>query len=443
MARLFYIFLMFQKIFDWLLRFLIVFLPWSTLISVFLTYKIGIPKANFLKEIILVILFVSCCFLIIHKWKKTKKFPLRLGWIDGLIGVYITWMIAITLPTTGISGLIYGIKYDLLFLIIFLCFYHGQQFLMRPISHYLKLFLISGGLMLFFSGLIKWPLSEDILLFFGYSGNPSAWEFGSAPPIFHGVDGANVQRFQGILDGPNSMGAFIIFFFWALLFYTRRLKDWYFVIGLISIVLILMVMYTYSRSAWIGFAGAALVMLLSRMGKIYKKHKKQFFALSLITAIFCGFMYRYYTLDKTAILSRKDSNKGHYERLVNGIGRVKSNPVGQGMGSAGPAYRHVQDLRGLSHKQLEVKDFFYIPESWFVQVFIEGGVFGGVLFFAIIVFLGLALLFFHPFLGASFGGIAAMNLVLHTYESSVVSYTLFIFVGLILGYAKYKCKKSQ
>lgn len=50
--------------------------------------------------------------------------------------------------------------------------------------------------MLFLSGLLKWPLTEDLLLYFGYGGNPSAWDFGGAPPIFHGVDGANVRRFQ-------------------------------------------------------------------------------------------------------------------------------------------------------------------------------------------------------------------------------------------------------
>jgi hypothetical protein len=81
------------------------------------------------------------------------------------------------------------------------------------VSYYLKLFVISGGIMLFLSGLLKWPLSEDILLAFGYCGNPSNWQAcNGVPPIFHGIDGANVRRFQGLLDGPNTMGAFLILF---------------------------------------------------------------------------------------------------------------------------------------------------------------------------------------------------------------------------------------
>ncbi len=79
--------------------------------------------------------------------------------------------------------------------------------------------------------LLKWPFSEDILLYFGYSGNPSNWQFGSAVPIFHGVEGANVRRFQGIFDGPNTMGAYLLVYIGIFTYYFRNKKDWYFVIG--------------------------------------------------------------------------------------------------------------------------------------------------------------------------------------------------------------------
>ncbi len=79
--------------------------------------------------------------------------------------------------------------------------------------------------------LLKWPFSEDILLYFGYSGNPSNWQFGSAVPIFHGVEGANVRRFQGIFDGPNTMGAYLLVYMGIFTYYFRNKKDWYFVIG--------------------------------------------------------------------------------------------------------------------------------------------------------------------------------------------------------------------
>lgn len=105
-------------------------------------------------------------------------------------------MIAVTFPTTGIRGLIFGGRYDFAFLLTYLIAYHGYRLLLQPLSYYLRIFLFSAGSMLCISGLLKWPLHEDLLLYFGYSGNPSAWDFGGAPPIFHGIDGANVRRFQ-------------------------------------------------------------------------------------------------------------------------------------------------------------------------------------------------------------------------------------------------------
>jgi hypothetical protein len=103
--------------------------------------------------------------------------------------------------------------------------------------------------MIFLSMLLKWPFSEDLLLYFGYSGNPSNWQFGSSVPIFHGVDGANVRRFQGLLDGPNTMGAFLLLYTGLLAYYFRHKKEWHFILGCVLIGFFILVLYTYSRSA--------------------------------------------------------------------------------------------------------------------------------------------------------------------------------------------------
>ncbi len=47
----------------------------------------------------------------------------------------------------------------------------------------------------------------------------------------------------------------------------------------------------------------------------------------------------------------------------------------------------------------------------------------------------------HPFLGAMFAGIGVMNLFLHTFESSVVSLSLFLLIGLVLASKKVKTRK--
>lgn len=52
----------------------------------------------------------------------------------------------------------------------------------------------------------------------------------------------------------------------------------------------------------------------------------------------------------------------------------------------------------------------------------------------------LSLMGIHPILGAMFAGVGAMNLFLHTFESSVVSLSLFLIVGLLIAHANYAKK---
>lgn len=125
----------------------------------------------------------------------------------------------------------------------------------KPVSYYLRLFLISSGIALVVGMSLKWPFSEDWLLYLGFSGNPSNWQFGGSIPIFHGVDGANVRRLQGIFDGPNTMGAYLLIYMGILTYYFRMKKDWYFVLGGVLSIGVMAIYYTYSRSALLGLLG--------------------------------------------------------------------------------------------------------------------------------------------------------------------------------------------
>jgi hypothetical protein len=162
-----------SRIYDFAFRALIIFLPFATILSVFSSQKLGIPGVSYLKELFIFIMLI--CLVIEHLRGK-----LQIAWTryDIFIGAYISLMILVTLFTTGLTGLIYGGRYDFAFLVVFFIVFHGFVFLSQPASYYVRLFLISGGIALFCSMLLKWPFSEDILLYFGYSGNPSNWQFG-------------------------------------------------------------------------------------------------------------------------------------------------------------------------------------------------------------------------------------------------------------------------
>lgn len=360
-----------QKWFDKCVQALLIFLPWSTVLSVFLVYKIGVPGGNFLKEILLGIIGILWLVLIFNKWKTAKKFPIQWGWLDSIILAYILMMTVVTIFTTGVRGLIFGGRYDFIFLIVFWIFYHGSDFLKFPMMHYIRIFLISSGIMLLVSGLLKFPLSEELLLYLGYSQYVSAWDFGGAPPIFHGIDGASVRRFQGLLDGPNTMGAFLIIFMGLITYFFHQKKDWYFAIGLVVFVAIVMVFYTYSRSAVLGMIGGAVVALLGGLGFLFQNYKKQLLALILIGIGFGWILMVKYSGSSESLIGREGSTKGHAERMLVGVNRFLEKPLGHGMGSAGPAYRHVLKLESHGRDSVEEQDRYYIPESWYIQQFIE------------------------------------------------------------------------
>lgn len=424
------------SIFDIAIRSFLIFIPFSSFLSVFLKYKMGISGAAYIKEIILLIAGIALVITYIWSYFGNKKFILKFTKIDYLIFLYIIVMIVITISTTGIRGIVFWGRYDFAFLLTYLIAYHGFPLLERPISYYLRLFLISSGIMLFLSLLLKWPLHEDLLLYFGYSGNPSSWDFGGAPPIFHGIDGANVRRFQWLLDWPNSMWAFLIVFSGIFAYFTRFRRDWYFVIAIILLGLSWMVFYTYARSAYIGLILAYLIVLIMSLSSLWRLYRMQLVSVIVILSFIIwsiGFIY----YDKAiAIVGRAGSTQWHAERMITGIKRTLEYPFGQWLGSAWPAYRYVMQLSDKSHDEIIDLDTFYIPESWYIQQFIEGWFLGWILFLGLMLVFFILLVGIHPVLGALFFGVSIMNLFLHTFESSTVSLSLFFLIWILIAHKR-------
>ena len=417
-----------SRIYDLAFRILIIFLPFSTLLSVFFREKLWIPGISFLKELCIIVMLTVLVFE--HIWGR-----LRIIWTryDLLIALYVFVLVTVTIFTTGLTWLIYGGRYDFAFLVVFFTVLHGYTLLPHPHSYYLRLFLISGGVALFLSMLLKWPLSEDLLLYFGYSGNPSNWQFGSAVPIFHGVEWANVRRFQGIFDGPNTMAAYLLFFMWVVAYYFRYDKKWHFVIGLFLTLLIGCIVYTYSRSALLGLVWWAFVILVLSGKYLYRHYRKQLVTLMILALAGIWVVLLQYGGNIQAIIERWGSSQGHRERMVIGVQRFLAHPLGQWLWSVGPGYRYVENLSGKDRSEIEKRDIENIPESWYIQQFIEGWLLWGILFILLMWVILSWLYRTHVLLVGMFFSILIMNFFLHTFESSLVSLSLFAYIALILA----------
>jgi O-antigen ligase len=292
--------------------------------------------------------------------------------------------------------------------------------------------------------LVRFVFGEEILLHFGFSPELSNWKFGGSVPIYHGIDQANVRRFQGIFDGPNPAAFFLITYAGILWQFFRARKDDAFLVGLWTLVILFLITYTYSRSSLVGIALGVTTAFVLSIRLVWKKHRKALaLSIPLIALLFGAFYLRFEnTIDR--IILREGSSKGHFDRMVIGVDRFRQHPVfGEGLASSGPAYRYVtpsvknEDLsRGTAKKEED----YYIPESWYVQQLVEGGIPALGLFLAILFTVAFRLFAFSVPFFAAFVAACSMNLFLHTFESAYASLLLFAFAGLF--YAKGPSKRE-
>lgn len=197
------------------------------------------------------------------------------------------------------------------------------------VAQYLRVFLISASLALIAGLLVRFVFHETILLYFGFSPNLSNWSFGGTPPIYHGIDGASIKRFQGVFDGPNPAAYFILVYMGLLVHYFRTKKPYHYLIGLWIIVLVGLMFLTYSRSSLIGlFIGCAALVVLT-FKNIWKKYKKESLYVVVFLAIVSGLFYIRYERNISQIIVRTGSSTGHFDRAMTGIKRFQDHPFGQ------------------------------------------------------------------------------------------------------------------
>ena len=425
------------SVFEILTRILLVILPFHVFLTVFMQFKVGIPSFAIYKEVLVLGLILSLAY----EFFRTKTRP-QWDILDQLVTGYIGYMVLITVIMGGthigetIKALFVGGRYDFEFLIVMLVYRHGNGFLAERLGYYMRLFLISATVMIILSILVRFVFKETILIYFGFSANLSTWDFGGSIPIYHGIPGANIRRFQGILDGPNAAAFFLVVYLGVLTHYFRMKKDSYMLLGAWSTLMIGLIFLTYCRSALVGLAGALVVTGLIYGRVIWQKYMRSvLIAVGVISIVVFAFTQHYNPAILHNIINRDGSSKGHFERMMTGIKRFESRPLGQGLASSGPGYRYLHVPPGVSLTEGEVQKMenFSIPESWYVQVLVEGGIIGIVLFLAILGVILMRLVRRSLPLFVAFLAVLIMNAFLHTFESMYVSIVLFAFVGWMVA----------
>lgn len=373
------------------------------------------------KELFIVLLAGVWVLYGVSARKLLFKLDIANWLVLGIIGLSLLVTLFVQ-PTP--AAILFGIKTNLVALGLFLIAQIplSQK---RPVKKYLLwLVLVPAGIVSILALLQSFVIPPNFLGQLGYSA-------ATIDPTQQVDSALKFWRAFSTLGGPNQLGAYLIVPFIFATIYALKTKRYWLLVG--SGVILMAVVVTYSRSAWLGTAAALLTaLILSLKGKV-----RVIFIGGIAVVAVLGGMYLYsalqqpnnsvqYVLLHGRVFENRieGSDQGRLESFTNTTNAIVSEPWGHGLGSAGPAsFKATQSV---------------IPENWYLQIAYEIGVFGLVLYICLFaVLLGdfwrqrrdpLAASLF-----AATVGILVANLFLHAWADSTLALLMFALYGLYKG----------
>lgn len=351
-------------------------------------------------------------------------------WVNKLIALYVVLHLffAVISPATStavVAGLFMNLRFLAMFVLAQIIVASNPNFLQKIQKWLLPAAIILVSALSFMAIVQVVLLPKDFLVPFGYDHASTI-----APYILVDQNPSAVRAFA-TLRGPNELGAYLILPLLAVLgamLLARRVKIMVGLLALGSLALGL----TGSRSAWLG-----AILSFAVFGALWFPRRRLIgwlknAALPLLAVIALGF-WAAITVPQVRLVifhsSPSDSNlfEGstdmHWQAVADGVQQVAANPLGQGVGVAGPAsFYNTQS--GIS-------------ENYYVQLAQEVGVFGLALFIAINTFVVRRLWLnraelWPKLLLASFAGLSLINMFLHGWADDPTSMTWWGIAGLFL-----------
>lgn len=448
---------------SWLIAGIFILLPFHALFTTWAGSNFGHLDAWRIWKDILLVLMVPPALWLIWRTPKLKKW-LACLWITRLFGLYILLHIilgawALGRHNVNSTALIYALIINLRFITFFiLCLVIASHsdFLRR---NWQKLLLAPAAAVITFGLVQKFLLPYDFLRHFGYGKDTI--------PAYQTVDSnLDYRRLQSTLRGANPLGAYLILVISTLSVYLRQNRKLFGLLGLGALVVLF---YTYSRSAEIGVAIAlgllvwwgidhsgiefedsnssakggiphgqsrgTLAKLNGKAGStgIDKKisGRRIIGLLVVLTILTGGSLYAFrnsqavqdtlfHTSDSSTVT--RSSNADRLQSIENGVRDVIHQPLGHGPGTAGPA-----SIRN-NHPGR-------IAENYFLQIGQEVGVIGMALFIAINLLAAKELWVrrtdqLAKILLASLVAITFVNLLSHAWTDDTLAYLWWGLAGI-------------
>lgn len=358
----------------------------------------------------------------------------RLAWLfAGLGGLIVLYFVYALLSGVGVRAAGYGLIIDIRPVLWFATVYAVVRRSSWVKARWQWLVLAPLSVVVGFTLLQFFVLPPDFLAHFGYVKDSTI------TPIQTINQDTTTIRAQSFLRGPNPLGAYVVL--GAGLLYISTMRRLYKFAGLALVILALFL--TFSRSAWLGLMVTALVWFAARTGFI-KNYRKVLAVLlvTLVVLIVSVVQLQSNQGLKNAVLHVNDastapqtSNEDRLSALQSGARDVIREPLGRGVGTAGPA--SVYNQAGASRNS----------ENYFLSLGQELGWLGLALFVMICYRLARLLYddrsVFALMLFATFAGLTCINLLSYAWADPTLVYLWWGLAATALGTKAISDKKKH
>ena len=418
---------------------LIFLLPWQSVLIIFLTSNLGFPTFIALwKEIFTAILCGYFLYkIVMHKqlpsWKNVCWYP-----VYGLAFLHL-WIISVSaVGWGGLSDFIRGYRFELWWLIPLVlgyCYSSLYPDHLKSLRDRFQAVLEASFISVAGFALSLYVIGQErVLGLLGYGNTADGIDAVLCHSVDYGVEGC---RAVGTFTSPNHFGIYLILMLPVLMVskYRRYLLP----------LAVILTVATISRAALLALIVVGVVWVLTQWKPVFKKMYTPLMWSTLLiplVLIFGLFLIPESALEENNLpswLGKPSSSVWHSRRTKSALRIIVDAPfTGFGLGLVGPAASPVYadlDENDLARTYMHIVQFqpeeFVIPENWFLQTTIHGGILYTAIYIVVLILPIISITKgkrgIKPIFLAAYYGLLLSNLVLHTWENQTVAlYTSYL-----------------
>lgn len=410
---------------------LLAYMPLHIFLSTWLGTSFGVLSfAKGLKDVLAVVGFIAALVVSVRQpWFKVLLKD-KLIWLIMVYGV-LTVGLALLKPTdtdAEIIGVVYNLRYLLfaLYGVLLTRLFDVEVIKKRALQS-----VFASALVVLIFGVVQYTiLPNNALAHVGYT------RANGVLPVFLIDEKPDLERIMSTVRDPNSLGSYLIIIgMLALALGLRKKVSKELSMGFLLLSITCLI-FTFSRSAWLGFGLAVAVLIALQYHRVvWYPQLRKWLGMVAVLVVLAGlsiyplrntyfFQNVIFHADSSTVL--EDPNQLRVRFWRESLENIKDHPFGEGPGTAGLASVK-NDIQGTD-----------INENYYLQIATEVGVAGLALFMGILIWAGWRLLRASSTnalalgLLASFAGLTLTNFLVHIWSNEAVAYTWWGLAGLVL-----------